>query len=400
VRRSVKREPEAEVAGDEDPRDAPATRRAPGIDPVLLTSQVRVTAPWLLDREIDPPRGAAAAVSTLERPEDALASWRGETRDPTYLRLLLSAHWATVATFVPTDVDGRIRHTEWQAMREVEEIDAACAVVDEIAAFPAACVSERVVPTADGRGLSGHDGEWLSVRAGALGRAAALGIDRAREALCAAIEDELSREARAFEVARREGSARDVLSAATIIAHNLGDLSRVVERWPKLGPLAPLVARFARLGHEDAATHVPAFQVASVINKSIMAPENHRFLALRRARGLRRARALLLPVGPWFDAWGERIATSAVLSDEDRAEVVSALLLLHRSSPAELGCLRALAGIHHATPGGLDRYASDLPARIRRDVRGGDVRREISLPPERLDAILGRRLTSLTGSER
>jgi hypothetical protein len=166
----------------------------------------------------------------------------------------------------------------------------------------------------------------------------------------------------------------------------------VVERWPKAPTLAPLVARFTRLGHDGAARAVPAFQAAGAINKAIMASENHRFLALRRPRCLRRARSLLLPLGPWLDGWGEEIATSALLSDEERAEVVGALLLLHRASPAQLGCLRALAGLHRASPGGLDRYASDLPARLRRDVRGGDVRREIDLPPERLDAILERQL--------
>ena len=100
-------------------------------------------------------------------------------------------------------------------------------------------------------------------------------------------------------------------------------------------------------------------------------------------------------MGPWLDEWGEEIAISALLSDEERAEVVSALLILHRDSPAELGCLRALAGIHRATAGGLDHYASDLPARLRRDVRGGDVRREIDMPPERLDAILERQLAKI-----
>src|SRR5262249_10153477 len=162
-------------------------------------------------------------------PEEARAAWRGEARDPSYLRLLLCAHWATLTTFCSTDVDGRIRHTEWQVMREVEEIEAAGAVVDAVAALPAACVSPPLLAPPAGRELSGHDGEWLSVRAGALGRAAALGADRARDALAEAIEDELGREERAFEAARRGGSAREVLAAATIIAHNLGDLSRVVE---------------------------------------------------------------------------------------------------------------------------------------------------------------------------
>lgn len=368
------------------------SRLGPGIDPVLLTRQVQGSAPWLLGREVTLTPDADLAVSTIARPEDAWPSWRRQTREPAYLRLLLSAHWATVATLVPTDVDVRIRHAEWQALTDGEELAAACDVVDAIAKLPVDCVSERVVPSLDGRGLSGHDGEWLSVRAGALGRAAALGASCVCDALIAAIEGELAREARAFEAIVREGSACDVLRAATIIAHNLGDLSRVVEQWPKLPALAPVRSRFARLGHDDAERKMAVFGEAGRLNRTIMAPENHRFLALRRPLCLRRAWALLLPMGPWLDGWGERVATCGVLSEEDRAEVVTALLELHRVSPDELGCLRALAGIHRATRGGIERFAHHLPARLRRDVRGGAVRREIEMPATRIDAIMERKL--------
>ena len=126
-----------------------------------------------------------------------------------------------------------------------------------------------------------------------------------------------------------------------------------------------------------------------------MAIENHRFLALRKSRALRRSRALLLPVGPWFDAWGENVGRSEHLDEPDRAEVVAALLELHLRSPAQEGCLRALAGIHRATRGGLSYYGTALPARLRKEVGRGRVREAIDVSRQRFEARLESRFRVL-----
>ena len=123
--------------------------------------------------------------------------------------------------------------------------------------------------------------------------------------------------------------------------------------------------------------------------------ENHRFLALRRPRALRRSRSLLLPVGPWFDAWGERIATSEHLEESDRAEVVAALVELHLRSPLQEGCLRALAGLHRATRGGVGSYAAALPARLRKELKRGRIRDSIDVPRERFEARIESRFRAL-----
>jgi hypothetical protein len=129
-----------------------------------------------------------------------------------------------------------------------------------------------------------------------------------------------------------------------------------------------------KLGHERADRFGGAFMRAGTLNKALTAIENHRFLALRAPRGLRRARSLLLPIGPFFDDWGETIARSTLLEHEDRAEVVTALLETHLRGEDQQGPLRGLAAIHHHVPGGLDRLAPDLPARMRKIVRAGAVR--------------------------
>jgi hypothetical protein len=356
-----------------------------GIAPRVLVAQVKNTAAWLWD---DP--RAAAAARALDEVDDAERAFRGASGDTAYVRLLLAAHFATVGTFVPTDVDARIRHHAWWAIEDASALEAAAGLVDEVASWDADAVSARVLSSARGN-LSGHDGEWLGVRAGALGRAVALSVGGLADRLADALDAELDREEKILEEALVDASAQRALSAATIVAHNLGDLSRVVEAWPKLDALAPLRSRYVRLGHPGAPEPRRAFLAAGVLNKALVAQENHRFLPLRKPRGLRRARALLLPIGPWLDAWGEAVARHEALDERDRAEVVAALLELHRSDPDQLGCLRALAGLHRATRGGLAVFAEDLPARLRKDPLHGRVREAIDVPEAVFTARFERR---------
>ena len=361
-----------------------------GIAPELVRSQVKNTAAWLWN---DPRAGAATRA--LDDVDRATADRDAPDGSHAYLRLLLSAHWATVATFVPTDVDARIRHHVWSAMQSEAEIAAAADVVDEVAGWDVHAVSARVVVSDHGP-LSGHDGEWLGVRAGALGRAIAVGAAATVERLAEAIDRELDREARIFDEALASGApAQTVLSAATILAHNLGDLSRVVDAWPGADGIALHREKYVRLGHPDGPRARASFVLAGRLNKELMALENHRFLPLRKPRALRSARALILPIGPWFDAWGETVARAPQLEDRDRAEVVTALLELHASSPDQQGCLRALAGLHRATRGGLELYVPDLPARMRKDALRGRVRDAIDVPEERFRARIEHRLSNV-----
>jgi hypothetical protein len=352
-----------------------------GISNSVLVAQVHNTAAWLWQEP------AAAGVTALldgavDEPLDDGASLLR------VLRLRLAAHYATVATFVPTDVDAHIRHHLWVAIGDPDVFTAACGLIEEAVAREPNLVSERVTD-----GLAGHDGEWLSVRAGALGRALVLGLDDEALTLAGEIDAELDREERAFADALARGApATTVLALATTVAHNLGDLSRVVEAWPRAAQGRGYEERYTRLGHAGAPQGRASFVRAGGLNKDLMALENHRFLALRKPRALRRSRDLLLPVGPWFDAWGEGLVSSPHLDDGDRAEVVAALIDLHLRSPDQLGCLRALAGLHRATRGGLAHYAAALPARTRKEIVRGRIRAALDVSPEQFGARMEKRL--------
>jgi hypothetical protein len=364
-----------------------------GIANSLLIDQVRNTAAWLWTMP-----AAASLVAIFDTASAAAAVEPDGVDDviaPT-LRLRLAAHYATVATFVPTDVDAHIRHHMWVAIDDPVVFAAARACIDEAAARDPGLVSARVA-----EGLSGHDGEWLAVRAGALGRALALGLREEASALAALIDAELDREERALADALAGGAtARTILALATIIAHNLGDLSRVVEAWPKMAEGNELKQRYSRLGHADGPRRRASFVRAGALNKELMAIENHRFLALRKPRALRRGRELLLPLGPWLDTWGETVARSPLLEEGERGEVVAALIDLHLASPQQQGCLRALAGIHRATRGGLTSYLAALPARTRKEAMRGLIRAALDVRPDHFEARLEKRCRAAVAAAR
>jgi hypothetical protein len=351
-----------------------------GVAPKRIRFQVENTAAWALEGET----GNASWRAHLLAAEALEDSWHARESGVAYLRLSLSAHFATVATLVPTDLDAHIRYHLWQEMESEAELSAALAVVDEAAAWDPRPVSARVVEIPGHAPVHGHAGEWLAVRAGALGRALELRADDVADRLEADIDRELVHEASAFARAREIGDPVLALKVATTLAHNGGDLSRVVEAYAKGTPRKEqMIARFAKLGHEDSARYAGEHHLAGHVNKAVMATENHRFLPMRAARSLRAARELILPIAPFFDAWGERVAMSEALELRGRAEALGVLLAAHETSPELLAYQRALAGLDRSFKGGLTRIADELPARARRVVLSGSVRAALGTSEER-----------------
>jgi hypothetical protein len=353
------------------PRRAGAARQG-GIAPTLLLEQVKSTAPWAF--AVEPPLPATAILAAAPEIEKRwLASGPGED----YFVALLAAHFTTVATFCPTDVDARIRRHVWAGL-EKARLAAAVARVEEVARWPVPPVTARHV-VIDGEVLAGHQGEWFSVMAGALGRALALSDAAIVERTSAWIEAELAREARLVAFARKNGTDEELLSVATTVAHNVGDLSRVVDTWAPAHAASERGLRYRRLGHEDGARFDGSFVFAGNLNKERMAIENHRFLPLRGPKALRRERAFLLPFGPYFYDWGRFIGSTNLLDDAERAEILLALVRVHEIRAEERGCLRAIAGIHAAVGGGVDRLARLWPAERRSSLMRGGVKLALRL---------------------
>jgi hypothetical protein len=324
------------------------------IGPRTLVAQVESALPWLLGADLVQRAGAAPdrAGALHELAVGPLGWWRvlraadrlEASDEPTpaqrtdYFALCLAAHFASAASFVPTDVDTKIRRALWLEAIGTDELPRMRALALGLAQWDVAPVSARLVATAEGV-VSGHDGERLSVLCGGL--VASL---RARDAsgaaeLEAAIEDELAREARAFAAYERApGRELELLRLAAVLTHNAGDL---MQGLTAAGKASALVERFGDLARTGASRYGGAFARAAALYRAVLASEGHRNYPLRGARGLRRAAELLLPIAPMLDEWGERVARSRALSVRERAEVVEALAQGTVKLPGQHGYYRA-----------------------------------------------------------
>ena len=85
---------------------------------------------------------------------------------------------------------------------------------------------------------------------------------------------------------------------------------------------------FGRLAHDNSAPYGGLFSQAAKIYKRVMSPEGHRHYPLRSIKSLRQTPDLLLPLGPFFDDWGRLLGRHPLLSDSNRAEILSQLFFV------------------------------------------------------------------------
>lgn len=311
-----------------------------GIDPGLLLTQVRGTMPYLFESEAL----QAFEPARVLRAYDAAP---GPLSHVEYFILCASAHYASCGTPVPTDVDNQIRKKLWpRALPEGAAHEMARWVLASHG-WDFTPVTARAV-----RGLSGHLGEWFTLACAAyaaLGQYASPESARLKGEVLEAISAEVTHHSEVFGQLWRDGDGVAALKASASVAHNLGDLDRVMDLWD-LSPADPLRLGFYKLGVQPLGQgrklrYLGRLWVAgelykSRIDTSSMAQENHRHFALRKPRCLRARQEYLTPNGPFFDAWGEVLA--ARLEGPDREEVIEALIQGWERLPGTLAYGRAL----------------------------------------------------------
>ncbi len=342
-----------------------------GIAPEILLTHVENTAPWI--------RAGRAPPSPYHSVLEAAFQGKAQFDHYEYFELCLSAHYATVATFVPTDVDNQIRRHLWHGSLPAEVSRRMAELVLRSLEWDFRPVTARYQEAPGNGYVCGHQGEWFSVAVGAY--AAHRESDPAlTERILARLVKEVKAEAALYSALRKAKDGTGLLRACTAIAHNLGDLDRVIDQW-ELPAEDPLRRRVYKLGHEGSAAAAEISGVlpeerrllveAGNLNKAFMASENHRHYPLRKPKGLRRGLELLLPLGPFFDNWGETVGHSRLLEDRDRLEVAEALLegFQKLSSPKVplYGYARALAGLKRSCARVLD----ELPSSKRKQLEKG-----------------------------
>lgn len=359
------------------------TRR--GIEPPLLLDQVRSGAPYVLETEWP----AEPRLSYLKRLQD----FKGEALTLVQqFHLYLCAHWATAGCYVPTDVDNAIRLKNWK-IEEITEGDM-LAMADwtiESVAWDYRPVTARLARLGD-EVVATHEGTWFSVAVGAYAALKDRAPAKAKE-LFATIMTEAEREARFFRELYASGDAIETLKATALLAHNFGDLDRVADMW-ELRADDPLMKAVYDAAKPGSRLFGGWLGFAGDVNQRFMAPENHRHFALRAARNLRAKPSLLLPVGPFYDAWGNTVAKEP---PEVVGEVVRALIDGWQYQKVKAaGYPRALAGILEAFPGGMQKLEGFIPGKDARTIKSGPLRAAASVPRSRFEAQWANSLRRVT----
>lgn len=321
-----------------------------------------------------------------------------------YFALCTASHFATVGSYVPSDVDSKIRGHCWYDRSE-QVIAGQYEILKESLTWDASKVSKRVM-FIDGQALSGHDGEALGSLMGAWGAFLRTGdASRARD-VEERVEAELAREAAVFEKLRRSKpspqSDAALLKVIAIVTHNVGDVDQGLSYWGNetMTPqMQELYQKYHRLSHERFERFGGSFGRAKTVYAKLLSAEGHRNYPLREAKCLRQHTDLLLPINPFLENWGRIVATHPSLSHNDRVSVVRQLLRGCDSSnrawcvPNQIGYYRALYGVASAIE--IESVIKDLEKDCKRVFKEHDMRHHLGISDEAFISSLGRQCRQL-----
>ncbi len=353
-----------------------------GVSPKILLTHVKNTVPFIFNQDflVGPNH---RYLKILRHTEQRLEkSPDSELDHASYFELCVAAHWATIATFVPTDVDNQIRSRLWHPALPLETLFSMVDLVEEALTWDSTPLSTRGVKSPLTQDLlSGHHGEWFSISVAAYGALRRRHPERAKF-LAEKILKELDRQLEVFNHFREARDGIGSLTAATIVAHNAGDFVRVMDMWSFDNE------EYLKKGflERESSLHLKgAFLNLSALNKQYMAIENHRNFALRKPKALRIHSSLLLPVGPFFDDWGKLIAQSPYLSEFDLAEITEALFDGWVYLEKAIGYPRALAGLEMGIKGGLSQLCRLVPSKMAKQLSSGKLRTLTSISKHRFE---------------
>jgi hypothetical protein len=366
--------------------DTPRDAWAQWISPETLISQVQSTAPFL---EAQLPKPESVRLIELGGSFDGfrrvLASWRNILRSnltpeeqlQDYFALCMACHHATVATFVPTDVDTKIRGILWRESRDPDVLRPMLRFALSSRAWTEDGISIRAI-----RGVSGHHGEQWSAIAGGLGRLLEAGDLASAEEAQTAIETEIDREQAIFDkVAAEPGGELDLLRLSMTLAHNRGDLTQGMGFWKKTPTTTPLMEHLSARGRFALAVRI--------YQHTGLSAEGHRHYPLRPVKVLRRSPVTLLPLCPFLDEWGGVVAEL-----EESHEVLAALVVGCQKVQGQQGYYRAIAGMRAASSSAFERAAARMSNSEQRLLRAAEMRRLIDVPRISFESMMRKRARS------
>jgi len=288
-----------------------------GIAPNILLKHVESAAPFLFEGELDTSGEERAFLEKLR-------FYKKNINLTEYFHICMAAHWSTAGTFVPTDVDNQIREGLWKHKDIKQHIDKMAKITIDSWKWDYRQVTNRKsFNSHNDEVMSTHEGTWLSV---AIGAYCAL-VKNKKTELAAEVADvikaEIVKEQDLMIALREDRDHINFLRAAPLIAHNLGDLDRVIVQWDMLEE--EFCKSIYKLGHIPNDRYDNILVYTGKVNKRFSSKENHRHMSMRQPKCIRKSSKFLIPVGPFMDDWGTALGSSNLLSAQEKAEIIVAM---------------------------------------------------------------------------
>lgn len=331
-----------------------------GVAPNILLSHVINTAPFIFEGEVNTEGKERSFLKTLCFYKSNLKALQ-KINLTEYFKICMAAHWSTAGTFVPTNVDNQIREGLWRHGEIGAHIQMMSQITIDSWKWDYSEVTNRKAYNQNNSlVMSTHEGTWLSVAIGAYCACLLHKQPKYAKDLEDVILAEVKKEEEILLYLYNSKDYLNFLRAIALMAHNFGDLDRVMEQW-KMDEDSSFFKQIYKLGHKPNANYDSILFRSGELNKKTMALENHRHMSMRAVKNLRLSKDFLIPVGPFMDNWGKNIAISNKLSLQDKAEFVLALNEGYSRQDMAYGYPRAFHGLLENLEGGINAIEAFIP---------------------------------------
>ncbi len=331
-----------------------------GIAPNILLTHVASTAPFLFAGELDSTGPRRAYLAKLIFYKKNLNQLKNISLAE-YFHICMSAHWATAGTFVPTDVDNQIREGLWKHPEIKKHIIKMADITIESWTWDYEQVTNRKSYNVErGEVMSTHEGTWLSVAIGAYNALIKNNLISKANEVADVILAEIEKEEKLLLELREKRDHVNFLRSTALMAHNFGDLDRVIDQWG-MDEDDLFRKRIYKLGHQLNENYNPILVYSGQVNKHFLSVENHRHMSMRQAKCLRKSNQFLIPVGPFMDKWGRDLGESKKLTLDEKGEIVCAFFEGFKRQDQALGYVRAFHGMMSVLPKGILSLEQNIP---------------------------------------
>jgi hypothetical protein len=356
-----------------------------GIAPNILLKEIEKTAPFIFQGELDTTGDMRAFLEKLRFYKKNLKAL-AHINLTEYFHICLCAHWSTAGTYVPTDVDNQIRKGLWEHKSIKKHIEKMAKLTIESWKWDYEQVTNRKSYNRIDNGvMSTHEGTWLSV---AIGAYCAL-VKNDLPELAKEVEDVIVAECRKEEALmlqlKKDQDHINFLRAAPLIAHNFGDLDRVIEAWDMTEER--LCKSIYKLGHIINPKFDPIIVYTGTVNKEFSSKENHRHMAMRQPKCIRKSHKFLIPVGPFMDDWGIALGSSSILSPVEKAEIIAAMYDGWNRQEQAFGYARGFGAMMRSlSPEDLNEVEANIAFDLLHEINKSEFKKLADKPIEEFEA--------------